>query len=65
MASPSDPNLPDGDVHRDFMWGFMEQVLAEIGPRPSCREGERKLAFDVLRDHYRQLGPSGGRDPVS
>jgi hypothetical protein len=34
----------------DYMYGFMRRVLAEIGPRESCGEGERRLSSWLLRE---------------
>ncbi len=39
------------DRYRDYMFGFTNQVLDDIGPRESCREAEKKLGKLVAEDY--------------
>jgi hypothetical protein len=41
--------------YQDYMYGFIQKVLAEIGPRESCSENERRLGR-TLADLWGQLG---------
>ncbi len=38
------------DRYRDYMYGFTNQVLEDIGPRESCREAEKKLGRLVISE---------------